>query len=77
MFNMGYRSSSRNSHIAVVKFTETVLGKDDSILIDRMRRKRHKAVYDFTGTISSSEAYFIVDKAFKLLKKVKNELNDF
>lgn len=76
MFFQGYRPSSRNSHIAVVKFTEIVLGKDYSICLDRMRRKRHRAVYDMIGTISENEANYVVEKALKLIKKVKKELKD-
>lgn len=75
MFYRGYRPSSRNTYIAVIKFTEIVLDKDDSVFLDRMRRKRHQAVYDFSGTISSSEAHLIVNKANKLMKKVEDKLD--
>ncbi len=74
MFHMGYRPSSRNSHLAVVRFTEIVLGEDISICLDRMRRKRHRAVYDLTGTISKDEAHNAVERALKLIGKVENEL---
>ena len=60
--------------LPVVKFTEIVLGKDYSICLDRIRRKRHRAVYDLTGTISKSEAHHVVKMAVKLLNKVENEL---
>lgn len=76
MFHLGYRPSTRNSHIAVVRFTEIVLGKDYSICLDRMRRKRHRAVYDRTGTISKAEAHNVVLKALKLVRKVKSELEN-
>ncbi|OPX59039.1 MAG: HEPN domain protein [Methanobacterium sp. PtaB.Bin024] len=74
MFHLGYRPSSRNSHVAVVKFIEIVLGKGYSICLDRMRRKRHRAVYDLSGTISKNEANNVVEKALKLIEKVENEL---
>lgn len=74
MFHNGYRPSSRNSHIAVVKFTEILLGKEYSICLDRMRRKRHRAVYDMAGTISETEAHNVVEKALKLINKVQEEL---
>ena len=74
MFHLGYRPSNRNSHIAVVRFTEIILGEDYSICLDRMRRKRHRAVYDRTGTISKGEAHNVVLKALKLIRKVKSEL---
>lgn len=75
MFHMGYRPSSRNSHIAVVRFTEIVLGKDYSVFLDRIRRKRHRAVYDMKGTISRTEANFVVGNALKMIQKVESELN--
>lgn len=76
MFHMGYRPSSQKSHLAVVRFTETVLGEDYSICLDRMRRKRHRAVYDMVGSISKGEAHNIVILAKKLLQKVEKELKE-
>jgi len=75
MFHMGYRPSSKNSHIAVVRFTEIVWGDDYSVVLDRIRRKRHRAVYDMIGTISNSEAHFVVEMALKLIQRVESELN--
>lgn len=56
MFHEGYRPSSRKSHLAVVKFTELVLGEEESFYLDRMRRKRHQAVYDTVRIVSRTEA---------------------
>lgn len=75
MFHMGYRPSSKNSHIAVVRFTEIVLMDDYSVLLDRIRRKRHRSVYDIAGTISNSEAQFVVEMALKLIQRVESELD--
>lgn len=76
MFSMGYRPSTRNSHIAVVRFTETALGEDYSICLDRMRRKRHRAVYDMSGTISKTEAHNVVELSLKLIHRVKREIKE-
>lgn len=74
MFHTGYRPSGQKSHIAVVKFAEAILGENYSICLDRMRRKRHRAVYDMIGTISKGESRDVVVMAIKLLQKVKEEI---
>ena len=43
--------------------------------MDRIRRKRHRAVYDIAGTISNSEAHFVVEMALKLIQRVESELD--
>jgi len=40
MFQEGYRPSSRKSHIAVVKFAEVMLGKEDATYINRDEAKK-------------------------------------
>jgi uncharacterized protein (UPF0332 family) len=40
MFSRGYRPDGANQHISVVKFAELYPDKNDSIIFDRMRRKR-------------------------------------
>jgi uncharacterized protein (UPF0332 family) len=56
MFSKGYRPDGANQHISVVKFAELFLDKQDAIIFDRMRRKRHSSVYDMAGSISETEA---------------------
>ena len=74
MFSKGYRPSGRNQHVSVVRFAEFFLGEEDVIILDRMRRKRHAAVYDTAGMISKREAENAVARAEKLVKKIEEML---
>ncbi len=59
MYSRGYRPTGNKQHVSVVRFAEEVLEKEAQDLLlafDRMRRKRHIAVYDTSGTISKTEA---------------------
>ena len=70
MFSRGYRPDGANQHISVVKFAELYLDKNDSIVFDRMRRKRNSSVYDTAGSITESEAAFAIQQAEDLVKKI-------
>jgi uncharacterized protein (UPF0332 family) len=70
MFSHGYRPDGANQHVSVVKFVELYLDKNDSIMFDRMRRKRNSSVYDTAGSISESEAVFAVKQAEDLVEKI-------
>lgn len=70
MFSQGYRPEGANQHVSVVKFVELYLDKNDSIIFDRMRRKRNSSVYDTAGSITESEAKFAVQQAEDLVKKI-------
>jgi len=71
MYAQGYRVSSKNSHIATLKFAEIYFTQDEIIFFDRMLRKRHQAVYDVAGTISQKEAEKAITRADKTIKKVE------
>ena len=70
MFSKGYRPDGANQHISVVKFAELFLDEHDSIIFDRMRRKRNSSVYDTAGSITEGEAVFAVKQAEELVKKI-------
>jgi uncharacterized protein (UPF0332 family) len=70
MFSQGYRPDGANQHVSVVKFVELFLNKNDSIIFDRMRRKRNSSVYDTAGSITDSEAAFAVKEAENLVEKI-------
>jgi len=77
MFSMGYRPHGHAQHISVIRFIEVVLGKELSTLVllfDRMRRKRHIAVYGAVGTISKSESENAISRATEFLDKIQNIL---
>lgn len=70
MFSQGYRPDGANQHVSVVKFVELYLDKNDSIIFDRMRRKRNSSVYDTAGSITESEAKYAVQQAEDLVEKI-------
>jgi uncharacterized protein (UPF0332 family) len=76
MFAHGYRPDGANQHISVVKFAELYLEKNDAIIFDRMRRKRHNSVYDTAGAISQTEAEFAVEQADFLIRRIEDLLPD-
>ena len=74
MFSKGYRPSGRNQHISVVRFAELFFKREDVIVLDRMRRKRHATIYDTAGTISIREAENAVERAEKLVHEIEKML---
>ena len=79
MFSMGYRPLGQAQHISAVRFAEAVLekkAKEKMAVMDRMRRKRHRVVYDTSGLISVSEANWAVTSAEDFFKLIENELKE-
>jgi len=74
MFSKGYRPSGRNQPVSVVRFAELFLRKEDVIILDRMRRKRHATISDTAGTISEKEAGNAVERAEKLVHEIERML---
>jgi uncharacterized protein (UPF0332 family) len=60
MFERGYRPSSTERHVAVVKFLHAILGKEVShrmiLVLNGMRKKRHRIVYEEMDIVSEGEA---------------------
>ncbi len=77
MFARGYRSAGGAHHVSVVKFVGEALGKDMKKIVvafDRMRRKRHVAVYGAAGGVSGTEAKNAIERAADFLKTIKGIL---
>jgi len=53
---------------------ELFLDKNDALVFDRMRRKRHSSVYDTSGAITNTEAEFAVSEAGVLIQRIENIL---
>ena len=69
MLSFEYRPKGKDQHKTVVEFCSRVLGEEYRILISkfhRMRRKRHKFVYDVEGMISKAKAKDSIESARKL-----------
>lgn len=60
MFNRGYRPSSEAGHVAAVKFLHASLGTELSekmiMVLNGMRKKRHRVVYEEMDVVSEDEA---------------------
>jgi uncharacterized protein (UPF0332 family) len=60
MFERGFRPSSTEGHVAVVKFLRVSLGKEVSdrmiLVLNGMRKKRHRIVYEEMDIVSQGEA---------------------
>jgi len=79
MFSRGYRPSGEAQHVSAVKFVEASLGKEFSdvvVAFDRMRRKRHLAIYDVAGAVSETDARNAIKWAGEFLNEVKKILTE-
>jgi len=64
-------------HVAIIEFVGARLSKELKGLMamfNRMRRKRHAAIYDVTGLISKQEAEQALATAAKYLEIIRNEI---
>lgn len=65
--------------MAVVKFASLYLKEEDFLYFERMRRMRHRAVYETAGITSFTKAEKAILRAQKVLKYIerllKNEIN--
>jgi hypothetical protein len=59
MLHEGYRPRGGEQHATVVAFIEEYLGSEyenQVHLLDQMRRKRHRVIYEISGLIGREEA---------------------
>jgi len=75
MFERGYRPSSTEAHVAVVKFLRVSFGEEVSekmiMLLNGMRKKRHRVVYEEMDIVSKSEA----EQALRWTKEFVNRVD--
>jgi uncharacterized protein (UPF0332 family) len=74
MFSEGYRPTATGGHAAVVEFLRIRLGRSFAEMIqtmDRMRRQRHRIVYDAPGTVSPSQIREAVQIAGQFLSEIE------
>lgn len=77
MFAQGYRPSSAGSHKNTFAFMRRAMGREYESLIryfDRMRVKRHRAIYDVAGLITETEARNLFAKAEEFVGLVRKQL---
>ena len=78
MFFKRFRpATGEGQHVAAVRFAEAVLGKemgDEIFIFDKMRSKRHRVIYDVSGSVSSQEAKSAFEFAVTFVEKVEQFL---
>lgn len=78
MLSFGVRPRSLpGHHVTIIEFAGKRLPKENQELIalfDRMRRKRHLAIYDVSGFISRQEAQNALETAGKYLAILREEI---
>ena len=73
MYSRGYRPRGSDRHKTVIRFLRATLDssfKSQLNRLDRMRKKRHQAVYRIAGAVSETEAKATIDFADNFVTKV-------
>lgn len=79
MFAQGFRPASAESHKNTLTFMRLAMGKDLEDLMtyfDRVRNKRHRAIYETAGLITETEARNIMEKAEGFVAMVRKKLGE-
>lgn len=77
VFAEGYRPASAESHKNVFAFMREALGSEYESVVtyfDRMRNKRHHAVYDVVGAITETEAKNLFAEAKNFVAMIRDRL---
>jgi len=73
MFFEGYRPRGGEQHATVVEFVEERMGTAYATqvqLIDQMRRKRHRVIYEVAGLVSKKESEQAIAFAREFVEKI-------
>jgi uncharacterized protein (UPF0332 family) len=79
MFQQGYRPASAESHKATLAFMQFVVDtqlKETVDYFDRVRKKRHRVIYDEVGLVSEKEAQQLIQKAGEFIAWVDTKLKN-
>jgi len=71
MHTQGYRPDGREHHYSVELFLRYFLQKKDVDIFSRMRKQRHKSVYERVGTISHTDAEYALQRAESIIQAIK------
>ncbi len=77
VFARGFRPASRESHKNTFAFLREIAPEDQQQLIsyfDRIRVKRHQAVYDVEARTSRTEAETLIEQARRFLEWTQRDL---
>jgi len=79
MFHLGYRPASVEAHKATFEFMQFAVDeplKESISYFDRVRKKRHRTIYDEVGLITEKEAKELLRRARGLLFYVEGKLKE-
>jgi len=78
MLSRGYRPIGEYKHVAVVEFIKVELSDDLSrklaFAFNKIRRKRHRVVYEQAGITTKREASEVIELAEEFVSRVKETL---
>lgn len=77
MFHLGYRPASSEAHKTTFEFIQIVMEepfKKTIAYFDRVRRKRHRTVYDEVGLVTEKEAKQLLKKAEEFTSYIESKL---
>ena len=78
MFFHGFRPSSHEGHKNTFAYLRAIVEEDGNALIDyfdRMRVKRHQAVYEAPGRVTRTEAETLIEQAQSFVSWVKGKVD--
>ena len=79
MFRLGYRPASVEAHKATFEFVRFAVDeplKESISYFDRVRKKRHRTIYDEAGLITEKEAKELLRRARELLPYIESKLKE-
>ena len=79
MFRQGYRPAATEAHKTAIEFMKLSLDepiKSTVEYFDRVRKKRHRTVYDQVGLVTEREAKQLLSKAREFLDYISDSLLD-
>ena len=77
MYVEGFRPVGEGQHKTAIQFAELALGEkfeDDLRFFDKMRSKRHRAVYETPGIVSEEEALQSLAFAEKFVSRIEEAI---
>ena len=78
MFHIGYRPAATEAHKTTIEFTKFTLDEPEKSTIeyfDRVRKKRHRTIYNEVGLVTEKEAKQLLSKAREFLDFTSEKLS--
>ena len=79
MFHLGYRPATSEAHKNTFEFMQVVMKEPFKRTIsyfDRVRKKRHRTIYDEVGIVTEKEAGQLIKQAREFLSYIDGELGE-